>query len=141
MNDRSNQDIARWQHRLASFGKALRQLEAACDKTSYTDLERAGLVQMFEFTFELCWKTLKDRLTYDGVTVTTPRETIRNTFSVAYISESEAETLLEALEKRNLLSHTYEEHIAQAAERLIKTRFAPVLSAVYNKISKAAAHE
>ena len=31
------------------------------------DLEKEGVIQRFEFTFELGWNTLKDRMEYDGV--------------------------------------------------------------------------
>ena len=44
-----------------------------------------------------------------------------------YIDESDCETLLDALEKRNLLSHAYLLDVAQEAETLIKDRYHPVL--------------
>ncbi len=34
---------------------------------AFTDLEREGLIQRFEFTYELAWKTLKDYLEDSGV--------------------------------------------------------------------------
>jgi len=46
----SNTDEIRWQQRLENFQKAMEQIETACDKNEYSDLERAGLVQMFEFS-------------------------------------------------------------------------------------------
>ena len=61
-----NDNDLRWQQRLQNFTKAISQLEDACQLETYTDLERAGLVQIFEFTFELAWKTLKDLLQYEG---------------------------------------------------------------------------
>ncbi len=124
------QDETRWEQHLDNFRKAMRQLDAACRKTAYTDLERAGLVQIFELTFELCWKTLKDRLNHEGLTVMTPRETLRKAFEVEYLSQPEGEILLDALEKRELLSHTYEESIAKEAEQLIKNNYAPALNTV-----------
>lgn len=126
----ANQDEARWEQRHNNFKKAMRQLDAACQKSAYTELERAGLVQIFEFTFELCWKTLKDRLNHEGLTVMTPRETLRKAFEVGYLSQSEAEILLDALEKRKLLSHTYEESVVIEAEQLINNKYAPVLLTV-----------
>ncbi len=56
----------RWELRLENFGKALSQLQKACDLEFYTDLERSGLVKTFEFSYELAWKTLKDLLAYEG---------------------------------------------------------------------------
>ena len=82
----SNSDEIRWQQRLANFRKALLQLEAACDLEEYSDLERAGLVQTFEFSFELGWKTLKDLLFYGGFDERTPRDVIRRAFEAGHPS-------------------------------------------------------
>ncbi len=132
----SNTDEIRWQQRLENFGKALSQLEAACDKEDYSDLERAGLVQMFEFTFELSWKALKDLLFYEGYELKSPREVIRQSFVMEYISENDSEVFLDALGKRNLLSHTYEEEMALEAERLITREYYPLLRRVYDALEK-----
>lgn len=92
----SNTDEIRWQQRLQNFGKALTQLEAACAQKEYSDLERAGLVQIFEFSFELAWKTLKDLLFYEGHDAKSPREVIRTGFETEYMSEDDSEVFLDA---------------------------------------------
>jgi nucleotidyltransferase substrate binding protein (TIGR01987 family) len=130
----SNTDEIRWQQRLENFGKALSQLEVACNKEEYSDLERAGLVQMFEFSFELGWKTLKDLLFYEGYDEKTPRKVIRKSFEMEYISEDDSEVFLDALGKRNLLSHTYEEETALEAESLIKEQYCPLLRRIYDTL-------
>lgn len=127
-----------WWKRLQSFLKALVQLEKACEKRSYTELERAGLVQMFEFTFELAWKTLKDLLTYEGIDVASPREVIRRSFEIGLLTEEQAETLLDALQKRNLLAHTYQESFAEMAVVLIKARYFPTLKQLADVLQKRA---
>jgi len=126
----SNTDEIRWRQRLENFGKSLGQLGAACDKTDYSDLERAGLVQMFEFSFELAWKVLKDLLFYEGHDVNSPREVVRKSFEVEYISEDDSEVFLDAISKRNLLTHTYEEKTAREAESLIRNQYYPLLQRV-----------
>lgn len=105
-NKMSNTDEIRWHQRLDNFGKAMAQLKAACNQEEYSDLERAGLVQMFEFSFELAWKVLKDLLFYEGFDAGTPRAVIRTAFTAGYLSEDDSEVFLDALDKRNLLSHT-----------------------------------
>ena len=132
----ANSDEIRWQQRLENFGKALAQLETACAKDEYSDLERAGLVQMFEFTMELAWNTLKDLLFYEGFETKTPRDAIRKAFETEYLTEDEAEILLDALIKRNVLSHTYDEKTAQEAERLVKHVFAPVFRFLYDRLQR-----
>jgi len=132
----SNSDEVRWQQRLENFGKALGQLEAACSLEDYSDLERAGLIQMFEFSFELSWKTLKDLLFYEGFSAKTPREVIRKGFEAEYISEHDSEVFLDALSKRNLLSHTYEEEAALEAESLIKDHYCPLLRRICDTLER-----
>jgi len=132
----ANSDEIRWQQRLENFGRALARLESACNQDKYSELEQAGLVQMFEFTMELAWKTLKDLLFYEGFDTKTPRETIRKAFEAEYLTEEETETLLDALTKRNVLSHTYDEKTASEAERLVKNVFTPVFRALYDRLQR-----
>ena len=130
----SNTDEIRWQQRLDNFGKALSQLDEACEQDSYTNLERAGLVQTFEFSFELAWNVLKDLLFYEGYDVKVPRTVIRKSFEVDYLDEGDCEIFLDALGKRNLLSHTYQEEIALQAETLIKEQYHPMLQRLYTTL-------
>lgn len=132
----SNTDEIRWQQRLENFGKAMAQLEAACGKDKLTDLERAGLVQMFEFSFELAWKTLTDLLFYEGYDAKSPRSTIRTSFEQEYITEDDSEVFLDALNKRNILSHTYDEKKAIEAESLIREQYFPLLGRIYETLEK-----
>ncbi len=118
----------RWKQRFTSFDKVLIQLDDACVKSSYSDLERAGLIKTFELCFELFWKVLKDLLLYEGYEEKGPRSVIRRSFEVGYIDEQDCEILLEALEKRNVLSHTYSENVSIEVEALIKSHYYPVLS-------------
>jgi nucleotidyltransferase substrate binding protein (TIGR01987 family) len=83
---------------------------------------------MFEFTFELSWKTLKDLLFYEGYEVNSPREAIRQGFAAGLIQD--AELWLTAMESRNRLSHTYDKRTAEEAERLIQGTYGPMLGAL-----------
>ena len=131
----SNSDERRWQQRLESFGRALGQLTSACEREKYDDLERAGLIKTFEFSFELAWKVLKDLLFHEGYDIKVPRAVIRKSFEVDYISEDDCETMLDALDIRNLLSHTYLSDAALEAERLIKECYHPVLLELHRTLN------
>ena len=123
----NSNDNRRWVQRFGNYRKALARLEEACGIEDYSDIERAGLIQTFEFTFELAWKTLKDLLDYEGFDAKSPRTTLRTAFQAQYMSEEDAEALLDALDKRSFLSHAYQEKAALEAEALTKTRYYPVL--------------
>ena len=60
----SNEDI-RWIQRFNNYRKALARLGEAValsEERDLSDLEQQGLIQGFEFTFDLAWKTLQDYL-------------------------------------------------------------------------------
>ena len=120
-------DERRWQQRFDTFGRALAQLTNACDRERYDELQIAGLIKTFEFTFRLSWKVLEDLLIYNGHDVVAPREVIRTSFEAEYIDESDCEALLNALDKRKLLGQAYFLDAAQKAASLIKKRYHPVL--------------
>ena len=90
------------------------------EKTELSKLEKAGVIQIYEFTFELAWKTLKDFLEINGVNVKFPRDTIKEAFSYELIEDGE--WWLDMLQKRNLMSYTYGENTSELAFRLIKER-------------------
>jgi nucleotidyltransferase substrate binding protein (TIGR01987 family) len=121
-------DESRWQQRFENFERAWAQLGAACAQLSDSDLELAGLVQMFEVSFELAWNTRKDLLSYVGYEVHSPRDAIRLGFAAGLIDN--AELWLVALESRNRLSHTCDKRTAAEAGRLIKVSYAPLLGSL-----------
>ncbi len=126
----------RWLQRLQNLNKAYTRLEKACDQQEYNELEVAGLVQTFEFTFELCWKTLKDKLSFEGYEVNSPREVIKKAFEMAIIEN--VNDWLEALESRNLFNHTYEDEIARQAIDLIQNKYEPLLKPCVEKLNALA---
>ncbi len=129
-------DRERLGRRVENFGRALGRLESACAQGSYSELERAGLVQMFEFTHELAWKALKEVLGQEGFAVRTPREAIRTGFEAGLLDGVDTEIFLEALGQRNLMSHTYDEAAAARAEELIRGRYAGVLRRLFDAIGR-----
>ena len=119
------------------FQKAFALLEEALEEKpmdEYSMLEQEGIIQRFEYTFELAWKTIKDKLYYEGYDEKTPRAVIRKAFEVEFLSEDHTEVWLDSLEKRNQLSHTYDEAIAKAALEAIQNRYYPIIRAVYQKL-------
>jgi nucleotidyltransferase substrate binding protein (TIGR01987 family) len=124
-----NKDI-RWKQRFQNFEKAFLFFETTVDKESYTPIEIGGLVQAFEFTFELGWKTIKDFLYEQGLNTSYPREVIKEAFQTKIIEDGH--TWLLMLEKRSELSHTYNEAVAQLAVETIKNKYYQAIDQVYH---------
>ncbi len=127
-----NEPDIRWKQRLQSFGRAFAQLQAAVATDAPSDLEKAGIIQVYEFTFELAWKTVKDYLEANEVLVKFPRETIKEAFKYELL---DGEIWLDMLQKRNLMSHTYDEENAELAYRLIVDQYFNAIATVHEKLS------
>ncbi len=107
----TNKDI-RWQQRFHNFDKAFVLLRSAFDEKKLEDfslLEQEGIIQRFEYTYELAWKTLKDYLEYSG-NLNLSEITARNVFKEAFAANiiSEEKVFIDMMLSRNLLSHTYD---------------------------------
>ena len=125
----------RWKQRFQNFEKAYLFLQQAVMKQTLDDLQAAGLIQSFEFTFELAWKTLKDYLEAMGLPLRFPREVIKQAFQTELIKEGAL--WLEMLEKRNELTHTYDEIQTKKALATIRHRYFPAIQQVYETLKNA----
>jgi nucleotidyltransferase substrate binding protein (TIGR01987 family) len=121
----NNLKTVRWHQRFQNLERAFDQLDRGLDIDNPSDIERQGIIQSFEFSFELAWKTLKDYLESQGVTCQFPREVIKKAFQYHIIVKGEM--WLDMLGKKNLLAHTYDESLAMESYRLIKQDFSPEL--------------
>lgn len=117
--------IPRWKERLQNFEKAIKTLEEASKRKNPDQLEQDGTIQRFEFTFELAWKTLKDRLIYEKIDVTLPREVIKKGFQNNFIKDFDG--WMEMLDYRNVTSHEYDEVKSTFVYKRIIERFLPLL--------------
>ena len=130
-----DQDI-RWQQRFNHFEKSFSLLRDAILIETPSVIERAGLIQVFEMAFELAWKLLKDFEEAEGFTVTSPRDAIKKAFAAGVINQGH--DWIDALEDRNLTTHTYNEETAQAVEEKIRTRYFPLLQQLHHEFSAKA---
>lgn len=135
-----NQDI-RWKQRFQNYEKAFGRLVRAIEVVKATpddDLLQSGLVQTYEYTFELAWKTLKDYLESEGFLLRSPRETIRQGFQSGFIVN--AEDWLQALADRNLIDHIYDDEVMARVLKDVFERYFFILQE-FNTSFKAKADE
>ena len=81
-------------------------------KNNKTEQEKAGIIQAFEFCYELSWKTMKRLLEKRGVIVSSPRETFRKAAVEGLIEDPEV--WFTFLQKRNIMSHVYNQEDADS---------------------------
>ncbi|MDE0481377.1 MAG: nucleotidyltransferase substrate binding protein [Candidatus Poribacteria bacterium] len=119
-----SQDV-RWIQRANSFERALDRLRAAvklAEQRELSDLEAQGLIQGFEYTHELAWKTLKNFLETQGmVNLYGSRDTTRAAFRNELIENGEV--WMDMVDKRNLTSHTYDEETAAQVVLTIRNTY------------------
>lgn len=124
----------RWRQRFENFEKAYKLLGKYSKQKIKSELERAGIIQFFKMTFELAWKVLKDYLEAQGYNVKSPRETIKQAFQIGLIEDGH--NWMDALSKRNLTTHTYDEELAATFVKEIIEIYFPSLQLLYQKLSK-----
>jgi nucleotidyltransferase substrate binding protein (TIGR01987 family) len=122
----------RWKQRFVNFDRAFTRLKDAVSTNNPSELERAGIIQIYEFTFELAWKTLKDFMEDKQIPVQFPKDTIKEGFKYELIDDGD--TWMDMLEKRNLMAHTYDEANAMTAYNLIKEKYLKALGQVQEKL-------
>ena len=105
------QDI-RWIQRLNNFTRALQQLTKFIEKGQLSELEQQGLIQSFEYNYELAWNTIKDFYEHQGETgIQGSRDAIRLAFKRGLILDGEI--WMKMIKSRALTSHTYNEDTAE----------------------------
>ncbi len=122
------QDI-RWQQRFANFNKALSQLAKFIAKQELNELEEQGLIQAFEYTYELAWNVIKDFYEDQGESsIQGSKDAIRLAFKRGLIKDGDR--WMDMVENRKLTVHTYNEEIASNMVKLIKEQYFQAFTAL-----------
>jgi len=106
----TTEDI-RWIQRFNNFKKALGQLTKFIEKGELNELEKQGLIQAFEYTYELAWNTIKDY--FEGQRETDiygSRDAFRLAFRRGLIENGK--TWMDMIKSKMLTTHTYNEDLA-----------------------------
>ncbi len=101
----------RWKQRFQNFDRAFVLLRSAMEDrplNQFSDLEQEGIIQRFEYSYELAWKTMKDYLEENGIIImpVTPRNVIKEAFAAGMIDNGQV--WIDMMLHRNLLAHTYD---------------------------------
>ena len=131
-----NEDV-RWKQRFQNYKKALVTVKNAVDlsqQRELSDLEKQGVIQGFEFTFELAWKVMKDYLEEQGIIgIIGSKNAIRHAFNKGIIEDGD--DWMEMVEDRNLASHTYDEETAEKIFGAIRNKYYYLLKKLTEKMN------
>lgn len=130
--------MAKFESKLANFINALQRLkESAVElaKIDASDVVRDGVIQRFEFTYELAWKTTKEYLEGIGIVdKTSPKAVIKEAYAQKLIVNEQNWLLM--LNDRNLTSHVYKEEMAREIAARITTLYINEFEKLLSKMQK-----
>jgi len=116
----------RWQQRFQNFKKAFQQLESSVKVKDPDLLQQQGIIQCFEYTFELSWKTLQDflfeKVGYEGLRG--PKPVLEQAFQDDILKNGEI--WFDMLKSRNLTTHLYDEKEVQGVLKKIRNDYYPL---------------
>lgn len=132
-----NQDV-RWIQRFDNFKKALETLLDAVELATERDLsklEKQGLIQSFEYTHELAWKTVKDFFKSKGeVDILGSKDAFRLAFKEGLVTNGDH--LMESIASRQLTSHTYNEETANVIYHDIMNKYYNAFKELADRLEK-----
>jgi nucleotidyltransferase substrate binding protein (TIGR01987 family) len=132
----TEQDV-RWLQRFSNFRKAFNQLDSAVqlsEERELSDLEKQGLIQAFEYTYELSWNMIRDYFRWQGNTgITGSRDAIREAFANGLIEDGDG--WMQMLKDRNRTSHTYNEETAQEILKNILQLYHPLFVTLQTRMA------
>lgn len=109
--DIANKDI-RWIQPLNNFQKAIKSLAddvGLAQQRDLTDIEKRGLIQAFEYCYELSWNLIKDFFEMEGeANIMGSRDAFKMAFNRGLIDVN----LVDTIKSRQITSHAYNEQVA-----------------------------
>lgn len=119
----------RWHQRLQNFQSAFNELDEAValsNERGLSKLEEQGLIQAFEYTYELAWNTIKDFYQNQGETgIQGSRDAIRLAFERGLIADGNQ--WMEMIKTRTSTPHAYRRDTAHLIAGQILTNYHPLL--------------
>ena len=130
----------RWQQRLSNFERALALLREAMvnGPSALNQLEKEGVIQRFEYCFELAWKTTKDYMEANGFVcaVVMPRQVLKDAYAAKVIADGQV--WIAMLDHRNLLSHIYNPTAIEQAVEAIHQQYLPAMEQLLSFLQQEA---
>lgn len=125
----------RYQTKLDNFAHAVQRLREGIQayQANPEKIVRDGVIQRFEFTCELAWKTVREFLLDQNFTeLNSPKATMRQAFAYGLIDEETDWIAL--LNARNQTSHIYDDATAQEIYEQIDSQYVTLLEKLLHRL-------
>ena len=132
----------RWIQRFDNFKRSLKQLDSAMAlmaERDLSELEEQGVIQAFEYNYELAWNILKDFYEYQGEqNIQGSRDAIKVAFRRGLIAD--ADVWMKMIKSRTLTVHTYNEDVTQIILEDIIHKYYPEFVALRDRLTAQMEH-
>ena len=123
--------------KLMQFGMAIERTREGVAEYRQTPgkLLRDGVIQRFEFTAELSWKSCREYLIDQGYAeINSPMSVMKTAYAAGVINDQQG--WIDLLHARNATSHIYSDKQADAVFQDIVARFLPLFEQLYARLSE-----
>jgi len=132
----------RWKQRFQNYKKAFAAMKNAVELASsrqLSNLEKQGVIQGFEFTFELAWNVMKDYLEEQGINgIIGSKDAVRQAFKNGLIDDGQI--WMDMIKDRNLASHVYDDGTSENLFSAIINAYYPQFNMFMKKMDTVENH-
>lgn len=129
----------KFQTKLENYKNALARLhESIEDSKKFADnlTFRDGVIQRFEFTAELAWKTIREYLLSEKVAnINSPKSVMREAYHMNVITDEDG--WIQILDDRNATSHIYDEQEATGIYKRIAAEHLPLFDKLLDALTQS----
>lgn len=129
--------MGRFFDKYEKYLQAVERLNEAVQDYEKTPIEsiKDGVIQRFEFTTELAWKTLREYLIDQGyVELNSPKSVLNQSFVIGLFSDERV--WLNIINDRNMTSHIYDEKTADEIFQRIKNQYVEEFEKLKSKLGQ-----
>ena len=118
-----------------TFKTAYLKLKEFIETDEGTEKDRGAIINAYQYTFELWWKTLQKYLQQrEIIEELGPSSTIRTAIQYEFIDDKQE--YMDLLRDRNLITHTYKEDTANYIYQRIKNIYVELLQEFIKEFDK-----
>ena len=117
-----------------NFEMSLNKLNQFVAQGIKDELDRAGLIQGFEFVFEQAWKAIQKKGTEDSVAINSPKQAFSWAIELRWIERQDEALWIQILNDRNQTTHTYKEDLAKSVADHVARLYAPAFASLLEKM-------